>query len=621
MARKLDKLLIAVYAILVFALSSSGRCSAQSSENSRVFTDSQRWLPFPNSSPMQPNGQARYLSQLRDRLNSEQSKKVDSTRLSNAQVESLMEAMRQFGDNLPSGLTAESLDAIPPELISKALSDPELVRQAKELAEKYAKKGRSNPTGDQSKPVGAGPNKLSPAIPDAELKQKPEDPRPPDTKQKDAPDSQSKVKDDNFKELMGKLQDIAEGKNVSGESMSQNQPESFSGPLANSNKESSKTGSPPIPEQPAPSTKSGAKQPSLRHPALRQPAVKQQDSTTTPNGLATSRTKPSSSGGEAIAENRASQLPQRADDTSNKQSSSLPKVEPRPFESTPGQPQGLSGQPQGPSNTGHGSASISEPNSKTSIDIKMELERRGFGPTLQKLVEEAQRKSQSTRGNTTPQNPITKPTIAPDSSNRTVRATNSPRPQEPSPRPSAPESAFAKGIQQTGKYLNNLWMQIAKNDLSPAIDSASPSTAPQASAPQEAFSLPNPFNVKALEYLVGLVALGAIAFFVLRFRSRSEQEKRVVLEAQWAPKIDEIRTREDVVRAFHALAKQRLQATQAWWTCGYVTHRFEQSLPQHTPQIRTLAGLYEKARYFPMEYDLTVDQIENAKHALKQCKG
>ncbi len=622
MARLLDKTTIAIYASIILAFSSSGHGLSQSPDNTQVDTDSQRWLPSPNPAPMQPNGEVRYLSRLQNRvLNNELSNKLDASRLSNAQVKSLLEAMRQFGDKLPEGLTPESLDAIPPELISKALSDPELRRQAKEMAEEYAKKDRADSSGDLDLADVFGPNELSPARPDAEGKQSPTDPTQPATKQKAAPESPNNAKDDKFKELFEKLQDVrqqvSKGQNLSSESNSQEQPKSISGTPANSNKESPRSPLPSAPEQQAPTTRSGGRQPTLK-----QPGAKQLDSTpsgdsqngVTPNGNAPSRPRPSSSGAGTNAENRSRERPQRTDDSSNKQSTNLSQVEPDPFESTPGQP-------QMPSNNTDVSTSTGEPNSKSSMDIKKELARRGFGPTLQKLVEEAQRKSHSTRGNTTPQNQIAKPTIAPESSSRTARASNAPRPQEPATRPANPDSAFAKGFQQTSKFLNNLWMQIAKNEQIPPRASASPSISPQTSAPQEAFSLPNPFNARALEYLVGMVALGAIAFFVLRFRSRSEHKKRELLEAQLAPRIDEIRTREDVVRAFHALAKQRLQATQAWWTCGYVTNLFEQSLPQHTSPIRTLAGLYEQARYFPKEHGLTVDQIEHAKHALKQCKG
>ena len=164
-------------------------------------------------------------------------------------------------------------------------------------------------------------------------------------------------------------------------------------------------------------------------------------------------------------------------------------------------------------------------------------------------------------------------------------------------------------------------MQISKSTQIATVTSATPSPSPQENSTSGSFSLHNLFNAKVLECLVVLAVACAIAFLVLRYRVRSEQVRREILEAQLAPKIDEIRTRDDVVRAFHAIAKQRLQSAQAWWTCGVVTERFEHALPELTGPIRTLSVLYEQARYFPVAHQLTLDQIEDAKFALKQCKG
>ena len=185
---------------------------------------------------------------------------------------------------------------------------------------------------------------------------------------------------------------------------------------------------------------------------------------------------------------------------------------------------------------------------------------------------------------------------------------------------------MSKGFQETGKYLNNLWTQVSKSTQSTqstprAAASPPPSSTPQAYSTNEAFWLPNPFNAQVLEGLVVLAIVGAIAFFAFRYRFRSEQVRRELLQAQLAPRIDEIRSREDVVRAFHALAKQRFKSAQAWWTYGYVTEQFHLALPEHATPIRTLSNLYEQARYFPMQHQLTTDQIEDAKLALKQCEG
>jgi hypothetical protein len=182
---------------------------------------------------------------------------------------------------------------------------------------------------------------------------------------------------------------------------------------------------------------------------------------------------------------------------------------------------------------------------------------------------------------------------------------------------------MSKSFQETGKYLNKLWTQISKSSQSTPRATASPSprSTQQASSSNEAFWLPNPFNARVLEGLVVIAIAGAIAFFAFRYRYRSDQVRRELLELQLAPRIDEIRSRDDVVRAFHALAKQRFKSAQAWWTYGYVTEQFHRALPEHSTPIQTLSGIYEQARYFPIEHQLTTDQIEDAKFALKQCEG
>ena len=631
MARNLHKTHISICAFIILAFSLSVRCPAQTPDNSLVDTPSQRWLPPPNPTIKHPDSQTKFLSQLRDRLlSSEQNKGMDAPRLSDAQVKSLMEAMRRLSDNLPEGLTADSLDAIPPDLISNALTDPELMRQAKELGEKYSKIDRSKSAGDQRELYDSATNKLSPTKPDTDENLKPAGRTPRTQKQTDAPGSNKIAKGDNLRDLIEKLQNtqqrFAESQNPTGEATPQENLNSVSGLPVDDNKVSTSQGPAAGPKQTSTTGKPGTKQPGTRQsdsvptstkPTLTAPSIPAPPRSAPPRS-APPRIKPSPAGNEPSAENRSRQRSPTTD--MNRQPDNRPLLDSDPLDSK-------SGEQQKPPYSIDRSATAknNEPSSQTSIDVKKELQRRGFGPTLQKLVEEAQRKSQALQANTKPptrpSNEIPKQSVAPDASNRSTRASNSPRPAEPTPRPAAPDSAFAKGLQETGKFLNSLWLQIAKNDQGPASVWTPPSPAAQSSAPREAFSLPNPFNARTLEYLVVLGALGSIAFFFLRFQSRSEQQRKDILESQMAPKINEIRTRDDVVRAFHALAKQRLKPVQDWWTCGYVINRFELTLPEYTHPIRTLAGLYQQARYLPSEHNLTSDQIEDAKFALKQCKG
>ncbi len=82
---------------------------------------------------------------------------------------------------------------------------------------------------------------------------------------------------------------------------------------------------------------------------------------------------------------------------------------------------------------------------------------------------------------------------------------------------------------------------------------------------------------------------------------------------------ESLRTREDVVIAFHQLALLRTATAATWWT-----HRlFERKLSQAKPEIRSamevLANIYEQARYSPPDQELDAEQLLRARQALQQC--
>ncbi len=593
MGQRSYKIWMAICFSTILAFSLSGRCVAQSTPSPMIDTPSQRWLPPPKSYPSQPDSQAKLLSRLRDLvLNSDPSKDSNPSRLSDADVQSLKEAMKQFGGNLPDGLTAESLDSIPPDLISKALSNPELVRQAKELANQFSRTDRPKAAADPNKPNDSpageipqsekdsqeSPSKPNVEKPNVEKGYNPKEQTPRSTNPTKELDSQSKLNSPDFADLMEKLRNTQK-------QFEKNQKQPSEAPQPQQNGQS-----PSLIEK---DTRSFGPQ---QNPQRKQPIK----------------------GGDSSLSNTIKDL---ATD-GNSQPTQSTRASSKSDSKNGGSTGGVSVDGSGKSK------------SASSMDIRKELERSGFGATLQKLVEDAQRSSQSSRASVPPLNSNEQPPLStkspnpktdklgvPDPAKQPQRPAKPNRPSENSPKPTMPDSAMSKGLQQASKYFNNLWMQISKSTQIATVTSATPSPSPQENSTSGSFSLPNLFNAKVLECLVVLAVACAIAFLVLRYRVRSEQVRREILEAQLAPKIDEIRTRDDVVRAFHAIAKQRLQSAQAWWTCGVVTERFEHSLPELTGPIRTLSVLYEQARYFPVAHQLTLDQIEDAKFALKQCKG
>ena len=607
MGQRFYKIRMAICLSAILAFSLNGQCVSQSPPSPEIDTPSQRWLPPPKAYPNQPANQAKLLSRLRDLvLNSDQSKDSNPSRLSEADVQALKEAMKQFSGIMPDGLTADSLDAIPPDLISKALSNPELVRQAKELANQFSKADRPKSAVDPNKandsPAGLIPQREkdsqdSPSKPDIEKGYFPKNQKPRSTNSTEDPDLQNKSNSSDFDDLMEKLRNTqSQFEKIQKQSNGVQPPkksESTSRLPTNSNKETPKSELP-----------SGSMQLEKKSSSFDSQQNLQRKQSTEGENSSTSKAI------KNLATDGNSQTSQGTRSSFNRDSKKEDAA-------------------AGVSDDG-----TSKSKSTSSMDIRKELERSGFGATLQKLIEDAQRSSQTTRANSLPVNgvepsppptktlkPNTDKLGGPDPAKQPPRPANLNRPTENSPKPVKPDSAMSKGLQQAGKYFNSLWMQVSKSAQIATGTSATPSPSPQENSKSESFSLPNLFHAKVLECLVVLAVACAIAFLVLRYRVRSEQERREILEAQLAPKIDEIRTRDDVVRAFHAIAKQRLQSAQAWWTCGVVTERFEHSLPELTGPIRTLSVLYEQARYFPVAHQLSIDQIEDAKFALKQCKG
>ena len=609
---------LAVCAVAVIAFGMTAVCPAQTKYSPLVDTPSQRWLPPIRSYPDQPDRQAKLLSQLRELLlNSDKSKDANPSRLSDSEIQTLKDAMKQFGGDLPEGLSADSLDAIPTDLIAKALSNPDLMRQAKELTEQYSKDKSSNLSKDRERvePPNSNTNNRDDKqkdLPESQpqpgtgdsLNSRNKRPQPAQpTSPTDEPDSNTKSTSDDFAELIEKLRSTQQ-------QFEKNQKERSETPSSSE------------------STSSAGGEPSRAN------------SSPSPAGSSTGRPNPS---------DRSVQPPNAAIDQSN------------PFDSKKNTPatqrkkadnlvppkaksEKTNRESNPPTNQNPRSSSerneASDSNTQSSMNIRQELERKGFGPTFRKLVEDAQRAGHSSRVPAVP-----KPTDI-ETNDRSIESKNAeskrsesattkqsppnlPRPVETPPRPPQPDSAFSKGLKQAGKSLSDFWSQMSKSKSesesksNPASSSRalSPPAASDPSSTSDLFSLPNPFNAGFLQGLLVLGVAIAIGYVALRYQVRSEQIRRETEEAKLATDIDAIRTRDDVVRAFHAMTKQRFQSAQLWWTNRFITEKFELSLPEHSSPIRTLSRIYEQARYFPMDHQLSSDQINDAKLALKQCKG
>lgn len=100
-----------------------------------------------------------------------------------------------------------------------------------------------------------------------------------------------------------------------------------------------------------------------------------------------------------------------------------------------------------------------------------------------------------------------------------------------------------------------------------------------------------------------------VSMGVLRSKLPQHQSGRQV-------SVSEIRSKADVIAAFHQMAFQPPRTTEPWWTHQKVVDDLTTQPPVASTPARELGELYEQARYLPDEADFTPQQIQTAREAL-----
>ena len=123
--------------------------------------------------------------------------------------------------------------------------------------------------------------------------------------------------------------------------------------------------------------------------------------------------------------------------------------------------------------------------------------------------------------------------------------------------------------------------------------------------------------------LVGLGLLGilaAVAFLMRRPLLKLVSDATGVGVSPRVLQPSEIRSREDVISAFHELALNPKQLVESWWTHRAAATRLAVESPQQGNAVQTLAEIYEQARYLPDDVELPAAKIQSARTALAECR-
>lgn len=122
---------------------------------------------------------------------------------------------------------------------------------------------------------------------------------------------------------------------------------------------------------------------------------------------------------------------------------------------------------------------------------------------------------------------------------------------------------------------------------------------------------------------MALLVVAALVLMIVWFSRQpaAEHSDAAASQAEWVRTVmaQGLKTRADVVRAFHQLVKQS-RAVSDWWTHRSIVKHFSTQTPQLATAISELAVVYEQARYYPDDVELSPQQLAQVRTLLESVK-
>ena len=178
------------------------------------------------------------------------------------------------------------------------------------------------------------------------------------------------------------------------------------------------------------------------------------------------------------------------------------------------------------------------------------------------------------------------------------------------------KSSGKKSDESIGKLAQDFWKAISSSPKNrPPSSQGSNSVAPVGGS-----NSGQDWNFGWQQILiVGAVIAGALMLWMVYRPEQSEEEIQESAAKAVARQLmaTGIRTRADIITAFHALVLRRPYSASNWWTHWYVADRVNEITPQRENAIADLTQLYEQARYMPPQSKLSPEEIAKAEAAFR----
>ena len=624
-----------------------GRDRSNSPPSSPKETPTQRWLSLPEGEPTDFKQQMIWLQQLKVLMaaGSQGGESSSAPQFNPEQLQSLLNTMKPLMDRLPEGTINLKPDGNSAEQISKMMSDPAVREQARKLLEQLSQNGKPVPRRDANDPrslpfprgsTGGGKktddefSENDNAVPGVE---------------KNLPPTRA------LQELMNRLiQQRGRQPNVSPSDGNSDNPSQSGDPqksdAATNGQERSVTGRRGPVNRDDESNSSGGRTADERDadPA----APRNESNRPSRNSEADNETiQPKRMSGSIFPIPPKQIVPPNSRSTKSSSNDESSASGTSVGKSTVGKagvesanrdrPYPLTSRPLNPEATPTNPSDNPKP---PQLDVRSELEEKGFAQTLRKIVEQAREESRSDSKASSAATAFDKDKdtgkglstglegsivrmldgiredLARDankgsSPSRPPPPTGSaiPQPPPPPPAPALPSTA-GNVMKSVGDFFSEM---AAPPNAKPVQSRPSPTVSPSGvSNSQQAGSQ------STGPLLMLLVVLGLAWYFLPRMLSSIQKKSHPVLgRVGGAIPPDDIRTRSDVVRAFHRYALQSDMSVPTWWTHREVERQVAEATPTLQPSIQSLANLYEQARYLPDDADFTPDQIGIARRDLE----
>lgn len=293
-------------------------------------------------------------------------------------------------------------------------------------------------------------------------------------------------------------------------------------------------------------------------------------------------------------------------------------------------PSSASSSPRSSSQTQNSASNRGSSGSSMASDIASQVERQGFGRALQNIVKntlkrEAGAQKDGRAGADNSDRSGTSPNGNAGDSRQASNAKNSSRDRSSGNRNdrSPSQNSGGQGKQDSdsvfGDIASSFWSAV--NEAPPrggGGGSASSGGSMGSFSPDVSFR----FGVEHLITIVVVVLLITLAIFLAR-RQFSPENVAKRKEERWAKEVMKagLRTREDVVRAYHHLVLRRAAPAATWWNHHFAKQQLQESSPNLKNVISELTNIYEKARYLPPEHELGDNQMQSVRNALQKFEA